>query len=73
LGKGEKLSKIINQSRQVAEGITTTKSAYELSKKFNIDMPITEQIYLTLYEEKTPAEAVKDLMHRSLRPEFDGY
>lgn len=73
LGKGQRLSEILNQSRQVAEGITTSKAAYELSKKLNIDMPITEQIYFALYEEKAPLEAVKDLMHRSLKPEFDEY
>ncbi len=72
LGQGQKLSNILNQP-QVAEGVTTTKSAYELSKKFSIEMPITEQIYLTIYENKSPAQAVGDLMHRSLKPEFDGY
>jgi glycerol-3-phosphate dehydrogenase (NAD(P)+) len=72
LGKGQQLSEILNQP-QVAEGVTTAKSAYELSKKFNIEMPITEQIYLTLYENKTPVQAVADLMHRSLKSEFDEY
>lgn len=72
LGQGQKLSEIIGQSMSVAEGITTTKSAYALSKKYNIEMPITEQIYLTLYKEKSPEETVKDLMNRTLKSEFNG-
>ncbi len=73
LGQGMKLSDIINQTRSVAEGITTTHSAYDLSKKYDIDMPITEQVYLTLYKEKSPKETVKDLMNRTLKSEFYGY
>ncbi len=72
LGQGQKLSEIIGQSRSVVEGVTTTKSAYALSKKYNIEMPITEQIYLTLYKEKSPEETVKDLMNRTLKSEFNG-
>ncbi|MCK7510515.1 MAG: hypothetical protein MZV70_44980 [Desulfobacterales bacterium] len=44
--------------KQVAEGITTTHSAFELSKKHGIEMPITEQVYLALYQGKSPREAV---------------
>ena len=73
LGQGLKLSNIISQTRSVAEGITTTLSAYELSKKYSIDMPITEQVYFTLYKEKPPKEAVSDLMNRPLKSEFYKY
>lgn len=73
LGQGLKLSEIINQTKSVAEGVTTTLSAYDLSKKYAIDMPITEQVYLTLYKEKSPKEAVRDLMNRTLKSEFYGY
>ncbi|MCL4537955.1 MAG: NAD(P)-dependent glycerol-3-phosphate dehydrogenase [Nitrospirae bacterium] len=73
LGQGQKLSDIISQTRSVAEGVATTLSAYDLSKKYSIDMPITEQVYLTLYKEKPPKEAVRDLMNRTLKSEFYGY
>lgn len=73
LGQGMKLSDITSQTRSVAEGIATTHSAYDLSKKYQIDMPITEQVYLTLYKEKPPKEAVRDLMNRTLKSEFYGY
>lgn len=73
LGKGFKLSDIVSQTKYIAEGVPTTLSAYELSKKHNIDIPIIEQIYLTLYKDKSPGNAVKDLMNRSLKSEFHGY
>jgi glycerol-3-phosphate dehydrogenase (NAD(P)+) len=73
LGRGMTLSEITGETKSVAEGIATTLSAYELSKKYDIHMPITEQVYLTLYQGKHPAEAVRDLMKRSLKSEFYGY
>lgn len=72
LGQGEKLTEII-KTKSIAEGITTTLSAYNLSRKYNIDMPVTEQIYLTLYENKPVVNTVKDLMNRSLKSEFYRY
>lgn len=73
LGKFEKLHDIVSSTRAVAEGVTTTLSAYELSNIYNIEMPITEQVYNTLYKDKSPTDALKDLMSRSLKPEFDAY
>ncbi|MBI5212132.1 MAG: NAD(P)-dependent glycerol-3-phosphate dehydrogenase [Nitrospirae bacterium] len=73
LGQGQKLSEIVSGTIHVAEGVTTTRAAYDLSKKHNIDLPITEQVYLALYKEKPPKEAVKDLMNRTLKSEFYGY
>jgi glycerol-3-phosphate dehydrogenase (NAD(P)+) len=72
LGQGMKLREILNQTKSVAEGVTTAESAYELSKKYNIEMPIVDQIYRVLYKDKEPALAVKDLMERSLKSEFYG-
>lgn len=73
LGQGQKLADIISRTASVAEGVTTTLSAYHLSQKYRIDMPITEQVYLALYKDKPPAEAVRSLMNRSLKTEFYGY
>ncbi|MEW6585918.1 MAG: NAD(P)H-dependent glycerol-3-phosphate dehydrogenase, partial [Nitrospirota bacterium] len=70
LGQGSKLGDILRQTRSVAEGVATAESAYALSKKFEIEMPIVEQVYRILYEDKDPAQAVKDLMDRSLKSEF---
>ncbi|MFO0752290.1 MAG: NAD(P)H-dependent glycerol-3-phosphate dehydrogenase [Thermodesulfovibrionales bacterium] len=73
LGQGIRLAEIVSRTPSVAEGITTTQSAFELSRRQGIDMPIIEQVYLTLYKDKPPIEAVKALMNRSLKSEFDGY
>ena len=69
LGKGRKLDEILNQMRMVAEGVKTTLSAYQLATKLGVAMPITEQMYQVLYEEKDPKQAVADLMTRALTSE----
>jgi glycerol-3-phosphate dehydrogenase (NAD(P)+) len=69
LGKGEKLDVILGNSRTVAEGVMTAKAARSLARKYNIAMPLLEEVYLILYENKDPKQAVKDLMHRELTNE----
>jgi len=69
LGKGRKLDEILNQMRMVAEGVKTTLSAYQLAAKIGVAMPITEQMYQVLYEEKDPKQAAADLMTRALTSE----
>jgi glycerol-3-phosphate dehydrogenase (NAD(P)+) len=72
LGQGMKLKDILTQMRSVAEGVPTAESAYELSRKYHIEMPIIEQVYKVLYEDKDAVLAVKDLLERSLKSEFYG-
>ena len=69
LGKGMELTNILRDMRMVAEGIKTTKAAYDLSKKMGVAMPITEQVYYILYQNKNPKEAVTELMTRDLKVE----
>ena len=71
LGQGQKLADIVAGTRSVAEGVKTTKSVFDLSKKLGVELPITEQVYRILYEDKDPALAVKDLMARSLKHEHE--
>ncbi|MGB9716180.1 MAG: NAD(P)H-dependent glycerol-3-phosphate dehydrogenase [Thermodesulfovibrionales bacterium] len=70
LGQGMKLNDVLKKTTSVIEGVATAESAFELSKKYNIEMPIVEQVYKIVYEEKDPATAVNDLMSRSLKSEF---
>jgi glycerol-3-phosphate dehydrogenase (NAD(P)+) len=56
----------------IAEGVSTTLAVMNFSRTRGIEMPITEQVYLTLYESKSPLHAVRDLMTRSLKTEFYG-
>ena len=69
IAKGEKLEAIGKTMKMVAEGVTTVKSAYRLSKRLHIDMPITKEVYAVLYQNKSPRSAVADLMKRPLKIE----
>jgi len=69
LGKGRKLAEILAEMREVAEGVKTTRSIYELGRRLKIEMPITSSIYALLYEDKPAAEAANDLMGRPLKRE----
>jgi glycerol-3-phosphate dehydrogenase (NAD(P)+) len=71
LGKGKKLDAVMSETRTVAEGVKTTKSVYNLSKKLGVEMPIAEQVYYILYEDRDPKEALNVLMSRDLRQEHD--
>ncbi|MDP2939084.1 MAG: NAD(P)H-dependent glycerol-3-phosphate dehydrogenase [Candidatus Omnitrophota bacterium] len=69
IGKGKRAKSIIRHMQMIAEGYPTAKSAYELSKKFKVDMPITKEIYSVLYKNKNPLKAVNDLMVRKIKEE----
>src|SRR5690349_21840013 len=71
LGRGKKLAQILAEMTQVAEGVRTTKSTYDLAVREGVDMPITEEVYRILYEDKPPFEAMVALMTRAPRPERD--
>jgi glycerol-3-phosphate dehydrogenase (NAD(P)+) len=71
LGKGRRLDDVLAGLGHVAEGVRTAKSAYDLSKKLGVDMPITSEVYSVLYEDKPASSAVRDLMARELSYEFD--
>ncbi|MCD4691991.1 MAG: NAD(P)H-dependent glycerol-3-phosphate dehydrogenase [Calditrichales bacterium] len=69
IGKGRKLQEILDEMVMVAEGVKTTISAYEIAKAKNIEIPITEQIYLTLFKDKSAHDAMTDLMTRASKIE----
>lgn len=66
---GMGLEEITGGMRMVAEGIKTARSAYELSVKMAVPMPITREVYRILYEGRDPKDAVKELMLRDLKAE----
>ncbi len=69
LGKGRKINEILDGMQMVAEGVKTTLSAYQLAEKLGVEVPIIEQMYLILYRDKDPRQAVTDLMMRDLKSE----
>jgi len=65
LGRGHKLAEIIAGMRgMVAEGVLTTNAAVGLARKYNVEMPITEQMHAILQQGKSPRDAIHDLMTR---------
>lgn len=69
IGKGRKLAEILDGMDQVAEGVRTVVAVRELASRTGIEMPIVEQVYRTLYEDKDPMQVVRELMTRQLRRE----
>ncbi len=69
LGIGRSLDEILAGMKMVAEGVHTTLSARRLSRIHGVEMPISEQIYQVLYRNKSPREALVNLMSRALREE----
>ena len=70
IAQGKSAQEISQETRMVAEGIRNTRSVYLLARRLGAEMPIVEQMYKVIYEGKKPAEAVRDLMQRSLKPEI---
>ncbi|NOY89004.1 MAG: NAD(P)-dependent glycerol-3-phosphate dehydrogenase [FCB group bacterium] len=70
IGQGEKLDNILNNMSMVAEGVATTRSGYALAQKYDIEMPITNEVYEVLFNNKPPDVAVGELMERKLKAEI---
>lgn len=71
LGQGETAEQIAASMQMVAEGAKTAKAAWQLARRHGVDVPITREVYAIIYEGKPPRQAVRDLMTREAKPEFD--
>ncbi len=71
LGRGRTLDDVLGGMRQVAEGVRTSKSVFELAQREGVPMPIAAEVYAVLYQQKDPKAAVYDLMVREADREFD--
>jgi glycerol-3-phosphate dehydrogenase (NAD(P)+) len=69
LGKGKSLDEILRESKFVAEGIKTSKSARALSERHGIEMPIATEMCRVLYDGESPREGLQRLMTRTLKAE----
>ena len=70
LGKGRKLPEILaGLHGKVAEGVRSTTAALGLATRYGVEMPITEQMAAVLHEDKSPLDAIRDLMTRPGRTE----
>ncbi len=69
LGRGRTLDEVTSAMQMVAEGIPTTKSAYECARRLQVDTPIIDQAYALLYQGKNPLQGLQDLLGRDLKSE----
>ena len=69
IGQGGAIRKSLEDGRGVVEGYFACANFHQLFKNHEINGPIIEQIYSVLYHEKSPTDALADLMARDLKPE----
>lgn len=69
LAKGRKLEEIVSSMAMIAEGVETTSAAVDLARKYNVDLPITQQMHSILRGLRSPREAIRELMERTLKNE----
>lgn len=69
IGKGYTMDEAMKEVQMVVEGVYSAKAALALSKKYNVPMPIVEQVNAVLFENKAAKDAVADLMLRDRKIE----
>lgn len=71
IGKGKTVDEAMKEVDMVVEGVYASKAAYKLAKRYNVEMPITQEVYGVLFEGKSAKEAVVNLMTRQRKDEID--
>ena len=69
IGKGRKLSAILGEMVMVAEGVASTKSVHALGTQYKVELPLVNEVYGVLFEEKDVSVATADLMTRAAKEE----
>lgn len=69
IGQGKSVQEAMDEVKMVVEGVYSAKAAARLAGKYDVSMPIVEEVNRVLFEGKSPAEAVDDLMLRESRSE----
>ncbi len=72
IAAGKTLQEVLDSMVMVAEGVKTTRSAAELARKHDVEMPISEQMHEVLFENKSPEKAIRELMLREPKRETAG-
>ncbi len=71
LGRGLSMSQVQLKKPQVVEGVTSCLAVRDLATQLGVEMPLTEQVVKICHDGTAPADAVRELMARELKPEFD--
>ncbi len=69
IGKGRNLNEVLSEMVMVAEGVATTRSVHDLSLRYDVELPISNEVYGVLFEFKDPIIATSDLMTRDAKVE----
>jgi glycerol-3-phosphate dehydrogenase (NAD(P)+) len=69
LASGKTVKQAQEEIQQVVEGVLAAEAVKEVADELGIEMPICQQVYEILYEDKSPRDAVHELMTRALKPE----
>ena len=70
IGQGLSMEEAMKEVKQIVEGVYSAKATLALAKKYNVEMPIVEQVNQVLFENKSAIEAVSDLLLRDKRIEY---
>ena len=70
LARGERLDDVQGRTGEVAEGVRTSRSAFDLARRERVEMPIVNEVYAILHKAKSPRAALENLMARETRAEF---
>jgi glycerol-3-phosphate dehydrogenase (NAD(P)+) len=69
IGKGRNVAEVLKEMMMVAEGVPTAKSVHQIAQKYHVEMPMAEEVYKVLFEDKEARKATLDLMLRDTRSE----
>jgi len=69
IGKGRRLEEVLSRTEMVVEGVNTLKAVLKLCKRYKVEMPISQEVSAVLFKNKSPRQAVKDLMLREIKEE----
>lgn len=72
IGQGKTMEEAMDEVNMVVEGVFSAKAAMRLAEKYNVELPIIEQVNEVLFNQKNAAEAVRDLMLRDKKIELNG-
>lgn len=71
LASGKSVNEVLAGTEMVFEGVTTSNAAYELGKKYGVEMPICNEVYQVIYNGKLYKQAIQDLMKRAPKKEME--
>ena len=70
IGQGYTMEQAMDEVKMVVEGVYSAKAAMGLAAKYGVNLPIIEQVNAVLFEGKSAAQAVGDLMIRDRKIEI---